>query len=251
MLPFFSSHNFFLPGFLEVQKIGRVFHRSIDPEKLVFDRALERRMFSSTFIFNYLDRQLVVKWIFENVEREISIQTDCAASGIAPTIYWSFLFDAIVLPGKFVFPGNKSGIMGIIVMDKMDYELGTFLLHVNEDIFPECRRLKASEVVGAVDKMHSVGICHRDLTLANIMVNITPEEDDCQPRVYIIDYGEAARLSDGVVGIVEDIRNEFQAFLDGFADEIEDRIEGGNADFAKPSIYAFHKELQACISKRV
>lgn len=193
-----DKNNFTLPNDTEIFKIETLFEDSLDNHEIFYVKDVEQRDYSISYIVKNNNVNYFMKFIFTSTDKsidmiitEIKINHKCAKLGIAPDIKLAFIFE----------------LGGIIIMDLLDIEFGSYLVSNNvslsdEEIF--------TNVISLMEKLHKENICHGDLTCHNIMLND-------KLKFFIIDYGESFFLTSE--NKQKMINRDF-FMLEGFADDL-------------------------------
>ncbi|MFS8159332.1 MAG: lipopolysaccharide kinase InaA family protein [Candidatus Roizmanbacteria bacterium] len=220
--------KFTLPESDKSYAIGKVWVSIEDPENLTYVKTIDSRDYSTTYLLNYHEEQLVMKWIYKSgvkpIDLEVEIHMRCAAVGIAPKVRWAFAF--------------KEG--AIIVMEFMDEELGVYL--TNESRLESDFSLDLISMIALIEKLHDLDIYHGDIGVTNIMIKYDQARENL-PVFYLIDFGESIWISDQIEADKSHLKKED---LRTFSDAIMDL----SADFNFENIRRIHFLLQAYSDRR-
>ncbi len=179
--PLFLNNYFNPPRPTRTYSVAQIIIGFDNLNDLVYEKILDSRDYSTTYLVNYRDEPLVVKWIYflnkkldlGRIEQEIQLQLQCAAAGLAPLI-----------KGAFILHDSS----GIIIMEKLDIELARYLIdpcrakQTHEDHSRDLHQL-----IKLVESCHGLGIAHHDLGASNVMIKFNPT--NYAPQFKLIDFG--------------------------------------------------------------
>lgn len=120
----------------------------------------------------------------DSIKSQIDIHSKAAAKGIAPQIKFAFTFEQ----------------GGVIVMERLDITLKEYI----ETATPNMLKSLHTDIIEAIETLHSLHIKHYDLHDENIMFKKT--------KVYLIDYGFSQHKPEGLSP--KDIRWDFFILLE-------------------------------------
>lgn len=185
MKPLFVRGHFAPLKDNQLYPLGKILVNFPDPENLLVER-VDHRDFASVYFVNYHQQKLVLKWMYLDddnsitaVENEINIHLKVTACGLAPSLRYAFLFQ----------------LGGVLVTDRLDIELGTYLIKNVNTI--EYSNLLLAEMVALVKKLHRLEISHGDLGVCNMMFKYVqiPGEERRRVSLQFIDFGYSRDLS--------------------------------------------------------
>lgn len=170
-------------------KMAKIFVRSPLLRTISYVKILEGRDYSITYIVKSEGTEYVMKYIMlgadnvvmDEIESEIKIHQKCALAKLAPMIHMAFTFEK----------------GGIIIMDMLDGQLGTYL---TERINSSNVEIILFKLIAMVERLHELRIIHGDLSATNIMIKKVNDSYD----FYFIDFGISKMLA-----LDDDLRKRF------------------------------------------